>query len=276
MSESAAAPLERAIAAWLAHLRDLGVEGLRVSLSDVTYLPAAAARPRPSASSQLAARSRPAAPPLAAADPERRAQAESALLAVREDIGDCKRCKLCSARTHIVYGVGSSTAELMFVGEAPGHDEDVQGEPFVGRAGQLLNKIIEAIGMRREDVYIANIIKCRPPGNRLPERDEIAACEGFLFRQIEAIRPRVVVSLGGLSAQILLGTATPISRLRGLFRDYRGTLLMPTFHPAFLLRNPAKKREVWEDMQKVRDRLAEMRRGARAGGGAAAGAPGGS
>jgi len=158
--------------------------------------------------------------------------------------------------------VGNPGAELMFVGEAPGHDEDVQGEPFVGKAGQLLTKIIEAIGLRREDVYIANIIKCRPPGNRLPEHDEIASCQGFLFRQIDTIRPRVVVSLGGLAAQTLLNSATPITRLRGLFRDYRGTLLMPTFHPAYLLRNPAKKREVWEDMQKVRDRLADLKRSA--------------
>jgi DNA polymerase len=198
----------------------------------------------------------------AAADAARRDSAAAGLRAIREDIGDCRRCKLCQGRTHIVFGVGNPAADLMFVGEGPGADEDAQGEPFVGRAGQLLTKIIEAMGLGREDVYIANIIKCRPPGNRLPERDEIAACQGFLARQIEAVRPKIIVTLGSLAGQILLRTETPVTRLRGLFRDYHGTLVMPTFHPAFLLRNPNKKREVWEDMQKVRDRLAEIRRAA--------------
>jgi uracil-DNA glycosylase len=155
----------------------------------------------------------------------------------------------------VVFGVGNPDADLMFVGEAPGADEDVQGIPFVGRAGQLLTKIIEAIGLTREQIYIANVIKCRPPGNRNPEPDEVAACEPFLFRQIDAIQPRVIVPLGKFAAQCLLKTADPITRLRGRTFEYRGATLIPTFHPAYLLRNPSAKREVWEDMKKVRSIL---------------------
>jgi DNA polymerase len=176
---------------------------------------------------------------------------------VREDLGDCTRCKLhAMGRRRIVYGVGSPTARLMFVGEGPGYDEDVQGIPFVGRAGQLLTRIIEAIGLTRDEVYIANVIKCRPPDNRNPEPDEVAACEPFLFRQIDAIRPAVIVALGKFAAHSLLGTTDPISRLRGRVFECRGAKLVPTFHPAYLLRNPASKREVWEDMKKVRAILA--------------------
>jgi uracil-DNA glycosylase family 4 len=176
-----------------------------------------------------------------------------ALAAVRLDIGDCTRCKLHTlGRTQIVFGVGNPDADLMFVGEAPGADEDVQGIPFVGRAGQLLTKIIEAIDLKREDVYIANVIKCRPPGNRNPEPDEVETCEPFLFRQIDIITPTVIVALGKFAAQALLRTLDPISRLRGRVFDYRGAKLVPTFHPAYLLRNPASKREVWEDMKLVK------------------------
>lgn len=176
------------------------------------------------------------------------------LEAVRDDIGpDCRRCKLCTlGRSQIVFGVGNPKARLMFVGEAPGEDEDKKGEPFVGRAGQLLTKIIEAIGMTREQVYIANVIKCRPPNNRNPEPDEVASCEPYLFRQIDVIQPKVIVPLGKFAAQCLLKTVDPITRLRGRQFDYRGTVLIPTFHPAYLLRNPSAKREVWEDMKKVR------------------------
>ena len=174
---------------------------------------------------------------------------------VREDLGECQRCKLASGRKHIVFGSGNSHAELMFVGEAPGADEDEQGLPFVGRAGQLLTKIIEAIALRREDVYICNILKCRPPGNRNPESDEIAACEPFLFHQIATVKPRVICALGTFGAKTLLKTKEPISRLRGQFYEYLGTKLMPTFHPAYLLRNPNEKRKVWEDVQKIRDYL---------------------
>lgn len=180
------------------------------------------------------------------------------LALIREDIGDCTRCKLHRlGRRQIVFGVGSPDADLMFVGEAPGADEDVQGIPFVGRAGQLLTKIIEAIGLQRDDVYIANVIKCRPPENRNPEPDEVETCEPFLFRQIEAIKPKVIVALGTFAARALLKTQDPISRLRGRVYDYRGVKLIPTFHPAFLLRSPDRKRDVWEDMKKVRALLQE-------------------
>jgi uracil-DNA glycosylase family 4 len=181
-----------------------------------------------------------------------------ALGAVRSDIGDCTRCKLHAlGRRQIVFGVGNPDADLMFVGEAPGRDEDIQGEPFVGRAGQLLTRIIEAIGLTRDDVYIANVIKCRPPENRNPEPDEVETCEPFLFRQIDVIKPRVIVALGTFAARALLRTIDPISRLRGRLYDYRGAKLIPTFHPAYLLRNPSSKREVWEDMKVVRKLLAE-------------------
>jgi DNA polymerase len=177
---------------------------------------------------------------------------------IRTDIGDCTRCALHTlGRRQIVFGVGNPAADLMFVGEAPGADEDVQGEPFVGRAGQLLTKIIESIGLSRSDVYIANVIKCRPPGNRNPEPVEVATCEPFLLRQIDAIRPKVLVALGTFAAQALLQSNTPISRLRGHIHEFRGGIkLIPTFHPAFLLRSPDRKRDVWEDMKTVRALLA--------------------
>jgi uracil-DNA glycosylase family 4 len=179
------------------------------------------------------------------------------LAAIRADIGDCTRCKLCKlGRTHIVFGVGNPHADLMFVGEAPGRDEDIQGIPFVGRAGQKLTQIIEAIGLTREGVYIANVIKCRPPENRNPEPDEVDTCEPFLFRQVDAIKPKVIVALGTFAARSLLKTADAISRLRGRVYEYRGAMLVPTFHPAYLLRNPSCRREVWEDMKKVKALLA--------------------
>jgi uracil-DNA glycosylase family 4 len=171
---------------------------------------------------------------------------------LRAAIGDCTRCKLAPHRTNLVFGVGNPAAELVFVGEAPGRDEDLRGEPFVGRAGQLLTEIItKGMKVRREDVYIANIIKCRPPQNRNPEPDEIASCEPFLVRQLALIGPKAIVALGTFAAQTLLKTRTPITRLRGVWADYHGIPLMPTFHPAYLLRNPAEKRLVWEDIQQV-------------------------
>jgi len=174
------------------------------------------------------------------------------LLAIREDLGDCTRCKLAGlGRKQIVYGVGNPSADLMFVGEAPGADEDMQGEPFVGRAGQLLTKIIEAMGYTRKDVYIANVLKCRPPGNRNPEPDEVASCQPFLFRQIDVVQPKVMVALGTFAAQALLNTKDPISRLRGRAWPCRSRLLVPTFHPAFLLRSPDRKRDTWDDMKLV-------------------------
>jgi DNA polymerase len=176
---------------------------------------------------------------------------------IRDDLGDCQRCKLSPTRTNIVYGVGNPEAPLVFVGEAPGADEDRTGEPFVGAAGQLLTKMIEAMGFARQDVYICNILKCRPPGNRNPEPDEIAACEPFLKRQLGAIRPRMIVALGKFAAQCLLRSDAPISKLRGHFHQYEGIPLMPTYHPAFLLRTPTAKREVWSDLQQV---MAELDR----------------
>jgi uracil-DNA glycosylase family 4 len=175
-----------------------------------------------------------------------------ALASIRDDIGDCTRCKLhTQGRQQIVFGVGNPSAEIMFVGEAPGADEDAQGLPFVGRAGQLLTKMIEAMGLRRDDVYIANVIKCRPPGNRNPEPDEIASCEPFLFRQIATVQPKVIVALGAFAAKTLLRTQDPISRLRGRLYEFRGVTLIPTFHPSFLLRSPGYKREAWEDLKKA-------------------------
>ena len=184
--------------------------------------------------------------------------AAAALAALKIEIGpDCSRCKLHTlGRKQVVFGVGNPEADLMFVGEAPGADEDIQGIPFVGRAGQLLTKIIEAIGLTRDDVYIANVIKCRPPQNRNPDPDEVETCEPFLFQQIDVIKPKVIVALGTFAARALLGTLDPISRLRGRMYQYRGATLIPTFHPAYLLRNPASKREVWEDM-KLAKRLLE-------------------
>jgi DNA polymerase len=182
-----------------------------------------------------------------------------ALQLIRDDIGDCRRCGLCQKRTNIVFGVGNPDARLMFVGEGPGADEDRQGEPFVGRAGQLLTKIIESMGMERKDVYIANVVKCRPPENRTPLPDEIATCSPFLFQQILSIRPRVIVCLGTPAAQTVLGTRDTITRTRGTFQELEGILVMPTFHPAYLLRNPAAKREVWEDMKKVMSELKKTR-----------------
>jgi DNA polymerase len=173
------------------------------------------------------------------------------------DLKDCRRCSLCQERKTIVFGVGNPRARLVLVGEAPGREEDEKGEPFVGEAGRLLDRILFAMGLRREEVYICNVEKCRPPGNRDPLPEEIAACEPFLQRQLAAIRPRLIVALGRFAAQTLLRDPTPIGRLRGHWREYQGIPLMPTYHPAFLLRSPAGKREVWEDMKQVMKRLRE-------------------
>jgi uracil-DNA glycosylase family 4 len=174
------------------------------------------------------------------------------LRAIREDIGDCTRCRLATqGRKQIVFGVGNPRAELMFIGEAPGADEDQKGEPFVGRAGQLLNNMIKAMGLQREDIYIANIIKCRPPGNRTPERDECETCSPFLMRQIATIKPKVLVALGAVAAKTLLAINAPMSELRGKWYDFRGTKLAVTYHPAFLLRDPRQKKEAWKDLQMV-------------------------
>jgi uracil-DNA glycosylase len=169
----------------------------------------------------------------------------------REDLGECTRCRLHKQRNNIVFGAGNPRAELVFVGEGPGHDEDVQGLPFVGRAGKLLTQMIEAMGLQRDGVYICNVVKCRPPENRKPENDEVATCSPYLFRQLDVIGPKAIVCLGATAAQALLNTTDSISRFRGTWFDYRGTKLLATYHPAYLLRNPAAKGEVWKDLQKV-------------------------
>ncbi|MDD5135995.1 MAG: uracil-DNA glycosylase [Candidatus Omnitrophica bacterium] len=181
--------------------------------------------------------------------------AAGGLAALRKEVLGCRECDLSRTRTNVVFGAGDPKAKLMFIGEAPGADEDAQGLPFVGRAGQLLTKIIEAMGLKRQDVYIANILKCRPPNNRPPLPTEILACRDNVRRQVEMIKPRVICTLGKFASQTLLGTETPISALRGTFHEYNGTKVMPTFHPAYLLRNPEDKKLVWQDMKKVMKEL---------------------
>jgi DNA polymerase len=255
-------PELRALAAdLLRHLEWLRDSGVR-------EVPPAPPRQAGRSAAPLGAAARPApappAPPAASAEPRPAAAAPAGayslggkgcgseeLLALRRDLGECSRCKLAGGRKTLVFGVGNPRAELVFVGEGPGADEDEQGEPFVGRAGQLLTRMIGAMGFRREEVYIANVVKCRPPGNRDPEPDEIESCEPFLKAQIAAIGPRVVVALGRFAVQTLLRDATPISRQRGRWREYAGVKLMPTFHPAYLLRNPEEKKRAWEDLQLV-------------------------
>ena len=227
--------------------------------------PAPASQAAPPVGHGSAPATRPPEPP--AAPPPARGAARGAyattdrgcgsdgLLAVRRELGECTRCELAGGRTKLVFGVGDAAAELVFVGEGPGEDEDLQGEPFVGRAGQLLTKMIEAMGFRRDEIYIANVVKCRPPGNRNPEPAEIEACEPFLRAQLAAIRPKVVVALGKFAAQTLLREASPISKLRGRWFSYEGVRLMPTFHPAYLLRSPGEKGKAWEDLQLVMTEL---------------------
>lgn len=175
----------------------------------------------------------------------------AALKSIREDIGDCTRCRLHKQRKNIVFGVGNVNADIMFVGEGPGADEDERGEPFVGRAGQLLNNMISAMGIKRSDVYIANVVKCRPPGNRTPERDECDTCGPFLLRQIEVIRPKVIVALGAVAAKYMLGINDSMANLRGRWYDVKGSRLAVTYHPAYLLRDPRQKKEAWKDLQMV-------------------------
>ena len=239
------------LAAQLQFFKDIGVESLAVGA-----VREAQARERAASSGEAQARER-------AASRNDGLGADRAPLqdleSVRAEIGDCQRCKLAPKRTNIVFGSGNPSAELVFVGEAPGYDEDQQGLPFVGRAGQLLTKIIECINLKREDVYICNVLKCRPPENRNPEPDEVAACNPFLKKQLAAIRPKIVCCLGTFAAQTVMQTAAPISRLRGKFFDLDGMRVIATFHPAYLLRSPEKKREVWEDMKQIRAELFRLR-----------------
>lgn len=252
---------------YLGQLAEEGLEGLPAPASTPLSTPAAArSAPAPVASidsasavdddaaprTMVAAPARPAAAPVELFSRYPGLEKTATLEDLSAFIGDCKRCKLAPLRTHLVFGVGNPQADLMFVGEAPGADEDARGEPFVGRAGQLLTDIIErGMGLRRADVYICNVIKCRPPDNRNPEPDEVAACEPFLMRQIDLVRPRAIVALGTFAVQALLKVKTPISRLRGNWQELRGVKLMPTFHPAYLLRSPGEKRRVWQDIQEV-------------------------
>ena len=233
-------------------LRDhaLYVRAMGVRDAPVASRPIPPSRVPSPAVAEVAGRSRAPVHPAPRHDPA------TALAQLRnETIGDCQRCTLAPTRTQVVFGVGNPRAALVFVGEAPGADEDAQGIPFVGRAGQLLTKIIEAMGLRRDDIYIANIIKCRPPGNRNPQPDEIASCEPFLIAQIDIIRPKVICALGTFAAQTLLKTKEPISRLRGRWQAYQGIPLMPTYHPAYLLRNPNEKETVWKDVQLILTQL---------------------
>jgi uracil-DNA glycosylase len=247
-----------ALRAHLEFYRELGVDGVSRDAawtSRAGDLPKGLPESVPVSLPESLPISDPASDPIIRAESPRTSQnlpASEALAAIRADLGECVRCKLAGlGRKQIVYGVGNPSADLMFVGEAPGADEDIQGEPFVGRAGQLLTKIIEAMGYTRKDVYIANVLKCRPPGNRNPEPDEVATCQPFLFRQIDVVQPKVMVALGTFAAQALLHTKDPISRLRGRSWPCRDRLLVPTFHPAFLLRSPERKRDTWDDMKLV-------------------------
>ena len=242
--------IARSLLAHVTYQRLLGAVGAPAASAPApaatAVTPRAAERPAPSAPRAAAA-----APVDAVAD-----AARETLDGVRADLGDCQRCKLAGGRTNLVFGVGDPHARLVFVGEGPGADEDAKGEPFVGRAGQLLTEIItKGMKLQRQDVYICNVVKCRPPGNRNPEPDEVAACEPFLMRQLGAIGPEVIVALGKFAAQTLLRSKTPITQLRGRWYDYHGIRLMPTFHPAYLLRTPAAKRLAWRDLLAIKSAL---------------------
>ena len=253
--------VRKALAAWVGYLGDLGVRELTFS-AEPAMEPPAAPPPATAPTGRRAEAGTPSTREVAAAAPVDVAAPQAhapSLEEIRSDLGDCRRCKLCEKRTNIVFGVGDPRARLMFVGEGPGADEDAQGEPFVGRAGQKLNEMIRAIGLDRKDVYIANVVKCRPPGNRDPEPDEVATCSPFLFRQIEAISPRVIVALGSPAAKTLLGTKVGITALRGNWGRFRGIPVMPTFHPAYLLRayTMENRRLVFEDLKAARARIDE-------------------
>ncbi len=242
--------------AYVEYQQSTGIEAFPRPAAAAARPPVSAPAPHPEAAAPQTAAPQPAVKASAAAAADLflapGVRTAKTLEALRGELGDCRRCKLWPGRTQIVFGVGNPHATLMFVGEGPGRDEDLKGEPFVGRAGQLLTEIItKGMKLRREDVYIANVIKCRPPENRNPEPDEIAACQPFLQRQIEIINPKIVVALGLFAAQTLLGLRVPISRLRGHWYEYQGIKVMPTLHPAYLLRNPNDKKLVWEDIKMV-------------------------
>jgi uracil-DNA glycosylase family 4 len=247
----------RELAALLAGFRTHFEARARSGLLGVPAVAREAPRAPPPAAAATASAPTAASVPTAASAPERRG-GQVGLKLVREELGECTRCKLAPGRKQIVFGVGNPEADLVFVGEAPGADEDEQGEPFVGAAGQLLTRMIAAMGFSRADVYICNVIKCRPPYNRNPEPDEVAACEPFLKKQLQALSPRMIVALGKFAAQALCRESTPITRLRGNLRVYEGIPVMPTYHPAYLLRTPEAKRQAWQDLQAVLAELAKM------------------
>ena len=227
----------------MASLQESGLDGIPVALAG--NAPAASVTTTNAVSGQRS-------DPLSSEDLPR----HETLDKIRKDLGDCQRCKLAKTRKNLVFGVGNPQARLVFVGEGPGADEDAKGEPFVGAAGQVLNRIISAMGLKREEVYICNVVKCRPPGNRDPESDEIATCSPFLLRQLQSVNPEVIVALGKPASHTLLGTKEPISKLRGKFRDFHGIPLMPTYHPSYLLRKQGEGSmesfwEVWDDMAQV-------------------------
>ena len=236
----------------LEHLKALGVEGIQVSTATA---PSIAAPPPPTAPVPVVSEPVTSLFGDLAPAPVKLTKSSETFEQIHAEIGDCTRCPLHLERTHVVHTEGNRKARLMFVGEAPGADEDAQARPFVGRAGQLLTKIIEAIGMKREEVLIGNVNRCRPPGNRAPMPDEASTCKPFLLREIAVVQPEVIVVLGNTAMKNLLDTREGITRLRGNFQDYKGIKVMPTFHPAYLLRDPSKKRETWEDLKKVRDYL---------------------
>ncbi len=244
MSRKLSPDQRRALAARVDFYRDLGIYGLyRRSTNQNVAAPLSGGKEEHEGSDIVTA---PEVPEKVATHPAH------ALRTIREDLGDCTRCKLHKlGRKQIVFGIGNPNADLMFIGEGPGADEDIQGEPFVGRAGQLLNKMIEAMGLKRSEVYIANVVKCRPPGNRTPERDECETCMPFLLRQVEAIRPKTIVALGAVAAKNLLQMNASMAELRSRSYDFRGSKLFVTYHPAFLLRDPRQKAEAWKDLQKV-------------------------
>ena len=244
----------------LEHLRVLGVDGIQVTAAPVVERPKPVVPPRPEPIIKPIENVAPAAPMTSlfgemAPAPVKLTPSTETFEQIHAEIGDCTRCPLHLERKHVVHTEGNRTARLMFVGEAPGADEDIQARPFVGRAGQLLTKIIEAIGLKREEVLIGNVNRCRPPGNRPPTPEEATTCKPFLLREIAIVQPKVIVVLGNTAMKNLLDTREGITRLRGRFQDYKGIKVMPTFHPAYLLRDPSKKRETWEDLKQVRDYL---------------------
>ncbi|HEX4038202.1 MAG TPA: uracil-DNA glycosylase [Acidobacteriaceae bacterium] len=259
MAPRLAPELEEAVRARIGYFRDLGVFDLyrratgneNVSVAEPDPYPEESNAAPPAASEMPQKRTTDSPLPVLAEESTSVAPKDRAgsLAAIREDIGECVRCSLSAGRNKIVFGDGDPNARLMFVGEGPGADEDAQGLPFVGRAGQLLNNMINAMGLRRDQVYIANIVKCRPPQNRVPEPEEAHICEGFLFRQIDVIRPEVIVALGATAATYLLGAKSPLNALRGRIHQARGAKLIVTYHPAYLLRDPRQKKEAWADLQ---------------------------